>query len=329
MKKDPKRTTRGGQNESPLGHIEGWRFMDPNDPRRETWLQLSNVEITPNELPGKVSIDFYKRLREAGICDRYRDQPGERVYRTWPDSWTIESYWDHNGTMLDDQATWLLLNFVSHIVEAADVKEAVVSTSMLFTIFRPLTGLPSEVPSNVFLCLLLEGVSESLGYNIFVAQTLEDQVRAFCASSLDEREIQALRPFLEFLSQTETGKKVQAELRGISIQEAEILLNPDVADLFDRMEKAGYCTKEGNLYRWEKSIALWGYMVDEVSDCFKLRPSNDTIPWERFAPAFTNISQPQTKTARETVSKYSERKGKLTIFNKPEGWEDLEKVIYT
>ena len=301
--------------------------MDPNDPRRGTWLQLSNVEITPNELPEKVSIDFYKRLREAGICDRYRDQPGERVYQPSPDRWTIESREDHNGTMLDDYATWLLLNFVSKIVRAADVKEAVISTSMLLSL-GPVSGVPSGVPNIVFSCLMLEGVVESLGYNIFVTQTLEDQVSAFCACSLDEKEIQALRPFLEFLSQTETGKKVQAELQGITIQDAEILAIPEVKDLFEQMGKAGYCTKEGDLYRWNKSIALWGYMVDEVSDCLKLRPSNDTIPWEKFAPAFTNIAQPQIKTAREAVSKYSDRKGKLSISNKPEGWEGLERVIY-
>ena len=104
----------------------------------------------------------------------------------------------------------------------------------------------------------------------------------------------------------------------------KILENPEIADLFERLTVAGYCSKDGALYRWdiEKGKALWAYMVDEASDAKHLRPSNDRIPWSLFAQAFTNVDKAFIDYAKATVSKY----GDIDEY-KPKGWQELQIII--
>lgn len=305
------------------GNTPPWQFMESNDKRREVWQQYEVCDITPVVLPSTIET-YYLKLRKAGIIGRWY---GSSVAERRLQDGCITNVVVDDG-LLNDGETYFLICLLEQIISAQDIRVEYLTYKTCFDFF------PSHIRKDVFYILLLEGINAALDTpDPFIFETEIDMVRSFAASCPNEEEQKALLPFLDFLAETETGKKVQAELQGISIQEAEIhdaeiLAMPEVKDLFEQMEKAGYCTKEGDLYRWNKSIALWGYMVDEVSDCLKLRPSNDTIPWEKFAPAFTNIAQPQIKTAREAVSKYSDRKGKLPISNKPEGCKGLERVIY-
>lgn len=107
----------------------------------------------------------------------------------------------------------------------------------------------------------------------------------------------------------------------------KILENPEIADLFERLAAAGYCCKDGALYRWDKEKALWAYMVDEASDAKRLRPSNDRIPWSLFAQAFTNVDNAFIDYAKVTVSKYTDKGDKLSYNDMPKGWQEMQKII--
>ena len=107
----------------------------------------------------------------------------------------------------------------------------------------------------------------------------------------------------------------------------KILENQEIADLFERLAAAGYCSKDGALYRWSKEKALWAYMVDEASDAKRLRPSNDRIPWSLFAQAFTNVDNAFVDYAKVTVSKYTGKGDKLSYNDMPKGWQEMQEII--
>ena len=304
------------------GNTPPWQFMESNDKRREVWQQYEVCDITPVALPSTIET-YYLKLRKAGIIGRwYGSSAAERRLQNG----CITNVVVDDGLLNDDE-TYCLICLIEQISSAQDIRVEYLTYKTVFDF------LPSHVRKDLFYILLLEGINEALDTpDPFIFETEIDMVRSFAASCPNEEEQETLLPFIDFLAETEAGKKVQAELRRISIQEAEIqeaeiLAMPEVKEVFERMEKAGLCTKVGDMYHWDKSISLWGCMVDNVSDACKLRPSNDKIPWGLFASAFDNIGDSDIKTAKSVVSKY--KAGGQDIDDlKPKGWEDLESIIY-
>lgn len=96
--------------------------------------------------------------------------------------------------------------------------------------------------------------------------------------------------------------------------------------IFSAVEAAGYCSTNGVGYKWESTTALLAYFIDEVSRLLELRPSNDRIPWSKFAPVF-NLSESTVRTCRNEVSKYTTTGPKGVQKDKPEGWRELKIII--
>lgn len=95
-------------------------------------------------------------------------------------------------------------------------------------------------------------------------------------------------------------------------------LNTDRAkEIFGRIK---YCRQEGYLYKWTGTTALFGYMVDIVSDKLGIRPSNNRIPWRYFKSVF-QMSDRDIGTAKQAVNDYSQKE-----LPKPEGYEDIVKA---
>ncbi len=104
------------------------------------------------------------------------------------------------------------------------------------------------------------------------------------------------------------------------------LSTPDASTIFSAVEDAGYCSTKGEGYKWESTTALLAYFIDEVSRLLELRPSNDRIPWSKFAPVF-NLSESTVRTCRNEVSKYTTTDTKEAQKDKPEGWRELKIII--
>lgn len=92
-------------------------------------------------------------------------------------------------------------------------------------------------------------------------------------------------------------------------------------NIFKRLAENRYCSVEGNRYKWVKSTALLAYCIDEVSRILELRPSNDRIPWSKFAPVF-GLDKSGVDTCRNEVSKYT-----MKYKDKPEGWRELDILL--
>lgn len=91
--------------------------------------------------------------------------------------------------------------------------------------------------------------------------------------------------------------------------------------IFGKLTENGYCSIEGDRYKWEKSTALLAYCIDEMSSILKLRPSNGNIPWRKFMPVFS-MNKSTVDTCRNEVSKYTKM-----YKDKPEGWRELDKML--
>lgn len=91
--------------------------------------------------------------------------------------------------------------------------------------------------------------------------------------------------------------------------------------IFRKLIETGYCMVDGNRYKWERSTALLAYCIDEVSRSLELRPSNDRIPWSKFAPVF-GLDKSAVDTCCNEVSKYTKK-----YKDKPEGWRELDALL--
>lgn len=91
--------------------------------------------------------------------------------------------------------------------------------------------------------------------------------------------------------------------------------------LLERLEANGYCQKDGNGYKWAKSWALYGFMVDKASEMLYLRQEDGRLPWRIFAEVF-NMPTNGERTAKNTVINYN-KSGK-----KPNGAHTLGDIIY-
>lgn len=96
--------------------------------------------------------------------------------------------------------------------------------------------------------------------------------------------------------------------------------------IFGKLTENGYCSIEGDRYKWEKSTALLAYCIDEMSHILELRPSNDRIPWSKFKSVF-GLDEKTIRTCRNEVSKYTTTDKKGAQKDKPEGWRELDAML--
>ena len=95
----------------------------------------------------------------------------------------------------------------------------------------------------------------------------------------------------------------------------EELNTEETKELFGKIK---WCVKDGNLYRWTGTAALFGYFVDRTSDKLDVRPSNDRLPWKLFKKTF-QLSDKDIETAKQAVNDYKNKS-----LSKPEGHLDIE-----
>lgn len=100
------------------------------------------------------------------------------------------------------------------------------------------------------------------------------------------------------------------------------LSTPEASAIFSAVEDAGYCSTDGDGYRWESTTALLAYFIDEVSRLLEMRPSNDRIPWSKFAPVFNNLDKSTKKECSNEVTRYTK-----DYKDRPEGWRELKIII--
>ena len=83
----------------------------------------------------------------------------------------------------------------------------------------------------------------------------------------------------------------------------ELLAMEKGRKLLERLEANGYCQKDGDGYKWAKSGALYGFMVDKASEMLYLRQENEKIPWRVFEDIF-NVDDKIKNSARTSVHNY-------------------------
>lgn len=101
----------------------------------------------------------------------------------------------------------------------------------------------------------------------------------------------------------------------------ELLAMEKGRKLLERLEANGYCQKDGDGYKWAKSGALYGFMVDKASEMLFLRKENEKIPWRVFEDIF-NVDDKIKNSARTSVHNY--RNGSSI----PNGAKILANIIY-
>ena len=116
-------------------------------------------------------------------------------------------------------------------------------------------------------------------------------------------------------SHNSTGPSISPEF---STETAQII--------FEKLTENGYCSIEGDRYKWEKSTALLAYCIDKMSHILDLRPSNDRIPWSKFKSVF-GLDEKTIRTCRNEVSKYTTTDKKGAQKDKPEGWCELDAML--
>lgn len=97
----------------------------------------------------------------------------------------------------------------------------------------------------------------------------------------------------------------------------EELNTAEAKDLFSRVR---WCKKDGGLYKWIGTAALFGYFTDKTSDYLRIRPSNDRVPWSKYKKAF-QMNTKDIDTARQAVNGYKNQQK-----NEPEGFLEIKKI---
>lgn len=98
------------------------------------------------------------------------------------------------------------------------------------------------------------------------------------------------------------------------------LNTPEARALFSELVKQGFAESNGAVYRWKSTNALFGYMVNQVSERLNIRPDNDRLPWAIFQCAF-GMSNAQIRTATNHQSKLNNG-----AVNEPTGYEKIKAI---
>lgn len=95
---------------------------------------------------------------------------------------------------------------------------------------------------------------------------------------------------------------------------------PEAKKIFDELVKLNYCKRDGAVYQWTATNALFGYMVWKVSDKLEIRHDNDRLPWDIFQRAFT-LTDRQIRTAKNATSKVKNKQQ-----NEPTGYDEIDRL---
>lgn len=117
-------------------------------------------------------------------------------------------------------------------------------------------------------------------------------------------------PFMRLFGQTNDSKVETVSL-------PDELDTDEAKKLFSCIQ---WCKKDGNLYKWTGSLALFGYFVDKTSDYLGIRPSNNRIPWKKYRKAF---QMKDTDTAEQAVNDYKNKQK-----NEPEGFLEIKRLCH-
>lgn len=117
-------------------------------------------------------------------------------------------------------------------------------------------------------------------------------------------------PFMRLFGQTNDSKVETVSL-------PDELDTDEAKKLFSCIQ---WCKKDGNLYKWTGSLALFGYFVDKTSDYLGIRPSNNRIPWKKYRKAF---QMKKTDTAEQAVNGYKNKQE-----NEPEGFLEIKRLCH-
>ncbi|MDM8253881.1 hypothetical protein [Phocaeicola barnesiae] len=117
-------------------------------------------------------------------------------------------------------------------------------------------------------------------------------------------------PFMRLFGQTNDSKVETVSL-------PDELDTDEAKKLFSCIQ---WCKKDGNLYKWTGSLALFGYFVDKTSDYLGIRPSNNRIPWKKYRIAF---QMKDTDTAEQAVNDYKNKQK-----NEPEGFLEIKRLCH-
>lgn len=177
----------------------------------------------------------------------------------------------------------------------------------------------------------------------WIADLLVDKVMWFAMTGgvkYGDGDKERLQPLCDYLYNTEIGRCVQDCIFDRTQPEADHL-NPDTSTptdspevvslpdelntpearaLFSELVKQGFAESNGAVYRWKSTNALFGYMVNQVSERLNIRPDNDRLPWAIFQCAF-GMSNAQIRTATNHQSKLNNG-----AVNEPTGYEKIKTI---
>lgn len=168
----------------------------------------------------------------------------------------------------------------------------------------PVWGLLFQMLLLDGLCKMLESLNINEGDNGFdEAQALCDWLVEgllqkeilFCCQYYGDGDLKTLKPLCEYLCTTEAGKAVQQWVKAQyypeqreTAQESPLLLpdglhTDEAVKVFEAAIKAGYMTKQGDCYKWNKSNALLAYMCGRLycKDSIETSPITKELEYKK------------------------------------------------
>lgn len=76
----------------------------------------------------------------------------------------------------------------------------------------------------------------------------------------------------------------------------------NAVQLLSLFVERGFCTQEGEHYKWNRTDSLWGYFVVKATEILEVETESGQIPWKDWVFTF-NMDDKHTNNARCTVSR--------------------------
>ncbi len=206
----------------------------------------------------------------------------------------------------------------------------------------PIWGLFSQILLFEGLCYWCSGVSEKIGqsndgYNDvlelwkWIEKLLTEKLIKFTYTPYGDNDKLILKPFCDFLYDTELGQCVQKtifntpeqlepEQPKTDIKPPKELTNPKAKEILNKAIEAGFCEVQHGFYKWDKDKQLLAYFVEKVSLYLELRKGRldkdgkQTISWKPFEQLF---KENKIQSAKASFMKYN------TKFTPP-GYTDID-----
>lgn len=168
----------------------------------------------------------------------------------------------------------------------------------------PVWGLLFQMLLLDGLCKMLESLNINEGDNGFdeaqalcdwLVEALLQKEILFCCQYYGDGDLKTLKPLCEYLCTTEAGKAVQQCVKAQyypeqreTAQESPLLLpeglhTDEAVKVFEAAIKAGYMTKQGDCYKWNKSNALLAYMCGRLycKDSIETSPITKELAYKK------------------------------------------------